>query len=55
EGYLKDRSLSIAHIAWLLGFQEASAFTHAYKRWTGKPPTERRRMGLRHRSSPSAC
>ncbi|HKG85045.1 MAG TPA: AraC family transcriptional regulator [Beijerinckiaceae bacterium] len=54
EGYLKDRSLSIAHIAWLLGFQEASAFTHAYKRWTGKPPTERRRMGLRHRSSPSA-
>ena len=54
EGYLKDRSLSITHIAWLLGFQEASAFTHAYKRWTGKPPTERRRMGLRHRSSPSA-
>ena len=54
EGYLKDRSLSIAHIAWLLGFQEASAFTHAYKRWTGKPPTERRRMGLHHRSSPSA-
>jgi AraC-like DNA-binding protein len=54
EGYLKDRSLSIAHIAWLLGFQEASAFTHAYKRWTGKPPRERRRMGLRHRSSPSA-
>ncbi len=43
EGYLSDRSLSITHIAWLLGFQEASAFTHAYKRWTGKPPTERRR------------
>ena len=43
EGYLSDRSLSITHIAWLLGFQEASAFTHAYKRWTGKPPTDRRK------------
>jgi AraC-like DNA-binding protein len=48
EGYLKDRSLSITHIAWLLGFQEASAFTHAYKRWTGKPPTAQRRRGFRH-------
>jgi AraC-like DNA-binding protein len=47
EGYLNDRSLSITHIAWLLGFQEASAFTHAYKRWTGKPPTDRRRSGAR--------
>jgi AraC-like DNA-binding protein len=47
EGYLSDRSLSITHIAWLLGFQEASAFTHAYKRWTGKPPTDRRRSGAR--------
>jgi AraC-like DNA-binding protein len=47
EGYLGDRSLSITHIAWLLGFQEASAFTHAYKRWTGKPPTDRRRSGSR--------
>jgi AraC-like DNA-binding protein len=42
EGYLSDRTLSITHIAWLLGFQEASAFTHAYKRWTGKPPSEYR-------------
>ena len=47
EGYLSDRSLSIIHIAWLLGFQEASAFTHAYKRWTGKPPTDQRRSGAR--------
>jgi AraC-like DNA-binding protein len=21
---------------WLLGFHEVSAFTHAFKRWTGK-------------------
>jgi AraC-like DNA-binding protein len=51
EGYLSDRSLSITHIAWLLGFQEASAFTHAYKRWTGKPPTDRRRSGSRRPST----
>ena len=28
QGYLDDRSLSISHIAWLLGFQEPSAFTN---------------------------
>ena len=43
QRYLDDRSLSISHIAWLLGFQEPSAFTHAFKRWTGKAPTEHRR------------
>ena len=43
QRYLDDRSLSISHIAWLLGFQEPSAFTHAFKRWTGKAPSEHRR------------
>ena len=43
ERYLDDPALSISHIAWLLGFQEASAFTHAFKRWTGETPTQRRR------------
>jgi len=43
QRYLDDRSLSISHIAWLLGFQEPSAFTNAFKRWTGKAPTEHRR------------
>ena len=32
---LADRDLSITKIAWLLGYQEASAFTNAFKRWTG--------------------
>jgi AraC-like DNA-binding protein len=40
--YLADRDLSISHIAWLLGYQEVSAFTHAFKRWTGKTPSEAR-------------
>jgi AraC-like DNA-binding protein len=36
--YLGDDGLSISQIAWLLGYQEVSAFTHAYKRWTGQTP-----------------
>ena len=40
--YLDDAHLTISQIAWLLGYQEASAFTHAFKRWTGKTPREMR-------------
>jgi AraC-like DNA-binding protein len=42
QRYLADDSLSISQIAWLLGYQEVSAFTHAFKRWTGKTPREAR-------------
>jgi len=38
--YLNDRKLHISKIAWLLGFQEVSTFTHAFKRWTGKTPSQ---------------
>jgi AraC-like DNA-binding protein len=40
--YLDDPQLHISKIAWLLGFQEVSAFTHAFKRWTGKTPSQMR-------------
>jgi AraC-like DNA-binding protein len=40
ERYLTDEDLSISQIAWLLGYQEVSALTHAFKRWTGKTPRE---------------
>jgi AraC-like DNA-binding protein len=40
--YLSDPDLSISRISWLLGYQEVSAFTHAFKRWTGKTPREAR-------------
>ena len=42
ERYLADDGLSISQIAWLLGYREVSAFTHAFKRWTGKTPRELR-------------
>jgi len=38
--YLDDRRLHVSKIAWLLGFHEVSAFTHAFKRWTGKTPSQ---------------
>jgi AraC-like DNA-binding protein len=40
--YLHDRKLHVSKIAWLLGFNEVSTFTHAFKRWTGKTPREMR-------------
>jgi AraC-like DNA-binding protein len=42
QRYLADASLSISQIAWLLGYQEVSAFTHAFKRWTGMTPRDAR-------------
>jgi AraC-like DNA-binding protein len=43
--YLDDRKLHVSKIAWLLGFHDVSAFTHAFKRWTGKTPRELRTAG----------
>ena len=45
--YLENARLSISQVAWLLGFQEAAAFTHAVRRWTGQAPSEIRRSELR--------
>jgi AraC-like DNA-binding protein len=42
--YLADGGLSISRVAWLLGYQEVSAFTHAFKRWTGRTPREARAL-----------
>jgi AraC-like DNA-binding protein len=40
--YLDDRKMHVSMIAWLLGFHEVSAFTHALKRWTGMTPSQLR-------------
>jgi AraC-like DNA-binding protein len=40
--YLADEGLTVSQVAWLLGYQEISAFTHAFKRWTGMTPREAR-------------
>ena len=41
--HLADASLSLAEVAFLLGFSEQSAFTRAFKRWTGTTPASVRR------------
>jgi AraC-like DNA-binding protein len=40
--YFADPDLSISQIAWLLGYREVGAFSHAFKRWTGKTPRQAR-------------
>jgi AraC-like DNA-binding protein len=45
--HIRDKDLSISQVAWLLGYQEVSAFTHAFKRWTGRTPTESRAQEVR--------
>jgi AraC-like DNA-binding protein len=42
--YLEDDGMPISRIAWLLGFEELSSFSHACRRWTGKSPRELRRL-----------
>jgi AraC-like DNA-binding protein len=50
--YLDSRDVSIAEVSWLLGFAEQSAFTRAFRRWTGEAPTawRRRQWGGRRRT-----
>ena len=43
--YLRGGDLPISQIAWLLGYRQVSAFTHAFKRWTGMTPTQSRTQG----------
>jgi AraC-like DNA-binding protein len=44
--YLADRDLSISQVAWLLGYTEVGAFSHAFKRWTGRAPRQARPHGV---------
>lgn len=41
--YLANRSLSLTEIALLLGYSEQSAFTRAFRRWTGQTPRQARK------------
>lgn len=42
---LRDRSISIADVAFLLGYSEPSTFFRAFKRWTGTTPGQFREQG----------
>jgi AraC-like DNA-binding protein len=37
--YIKEQGVSQKQIAWLLGYEGSSSFSHAFKRWTGRSPS----------------
>lgn len=43
EGYLADPAVSIAEVAFMLGFSDQSSFNRAFRRWTGESPGRWRR------------
>ncbi len=46
EEYLTQPKVSMAEVAFLLGFSDQSTFHRAFRRWTGEPPGRwRRRVG----------
>jgi AraC-like DNA-binding protein len=46
KSYLREQNLRNSEVAWLLGFGEVSAFSHACRRWTGKTPKQLQSAGV---------
>jgi len=44
--YVTGSDLSLTQVAFLLGYANQSAFTLAFRRWTGKAPSEMRHFGV---------
>ena len=47
EAYLRDASVELAEVALLLGYSEQSAFTRAFRQWTGQAPLQWRKRQQR--------
>ncbi|KQW44621.1 MULTISPECIES: AraC family transcriptional regulator [unclassified Roseateles] len=47
EAYLRDPNVELAEVALLLGYSEQSAFTRAFRQWTGQAPLQWRRQQSR--------
>jgi len=37
--YIKTPSVSLSQVAWLLGYEGSTSFSHAFARWTGRSPS----------------
>jgi AraC-like DNA-binding protein len=46
EAYLRSPAISLAEVAFLLGYSEQSTFQHAFKRWSGETPGDFRARNL---------
>jgi AraC-like DNA-binding protein len=44
EKYIRDKSLSLTEISFLLGFSDTSSFSRAFKSWTGISPSAARKQ-----------
>ena len=44
--YVKEPSMSVSQIAWLLGYEGSTSFNHAFSRWTGRSPSAARDQKL---------
>jgi AraC-like DNA-binding protein len=40
--YIKTPGISLSQMAWLLGYEGSTSFNHAFRRWTGAPPSAAR-------------
>jgi AraC-like DNA-binding protein len=49
--YLLEERYSVTEIAFQLGFDDASAFARAFRRWTGLSPSEYRARAFGHRTT----
>ena len=47
EAYLRDPAVELAEVALLLGYSEQSAFTRAFRQWTGQAPLQWRKQQSR--------
>jgi len=41
--YLREPDLSLSQIAWLLGYEDSTSLSHAFRRWAGQSPSAARR------------
>ncbi len=44
--YITTPGISLSQIAWLLGYEGPNSFNHAFRRWTGGPPSAARGVRL---------
>ena len=44
--YIRDDSMSLTEISYMLGFSQPSSLSRAFRLWTGKSPTEMRQNVL---------